>query len=520
MKRKTSRVLTMAIAIIMLVAVISGCGSTNSDNSTGTQVTAAQTSAASGSGTVEKAAANLDTSKQVELVVYELGDKFAGQDEVDDNFNKIALEKLNCTLKVNWIPWADFGNKYQLLFSSGEQFDMAYSGGWLNYSTLARKGAFMNLDELWPQYAPDNYAMQTETAKDQAKVDGHIYCIPRLYSSNSAYGISYRTDLTEKLNWNGKLDTFDDMAVYLQLIKDNCPTVEPLGVPGGSQMDDLFMYNNGIYPISGTINDFLFIDPSQDKPQLFTYYEYDKTKNFLDMMNDWNAKGFFSKSALSDTDTGKLTEGKSAVAIHNLSTHIGLCTQYPKFKFKYTNFVKDVSFLPYTQDVLVISKTSQNPERALALYNYMTTDEKPLRAFLYGIEGKSYTIHDNNQVEMLNTDKYAQSDLWSIKTKKFLLQDFGTPEDAIKLDDSITSSVVEGKGTQKYRSFVPDFTSVETELSACQNAQQQYWYPLELGYTDKVKGLQEYKEKMEAAGIDRIRKAIQEQLDNYVAGLK
>ena len=35
------------------------------------------------------------------------------------NYNKVFEEKLNCTLKVNWIGWAEYKNKYPLLFSSG-----------------------------------------------------------------------------------------------------------------------------------------------------------------------------------------------------------------------------------------------------------------------------------------------------------------------------------------------------------------------------------------------------------------
>ena len=58
----------------------------------------------------------------------------------------------------------DYANKYPLLFSSGEKCDLAYTATWLGFSNYASKGAFMNLDELWPTYAPNNYALQSETA--------------------------------------------------------------------------------------------------------------------------------------------------------------------------------------------------------------------------------------------------------------------------------------------------------------------------------------------------------------------
>ena len=43
---------------------------------------------------------DIDTSKEVEVVMYVLGDRPAGQDIVDENINRILKEKLNCTLKI------------------------------------------------------------------------------------------------------------------------------------------------------------------------------------------------------------------------------------------------------------------------------------------------------------------------------------------------------------------------------------------------------------------------------------
>ena len=210
--------------------------------------------------------------------MYVVSNEPAKQQELTDNMNKIFKEKLNCTLKINYIGWAEYPNKYPLLFSSGEAFDMAYAATWLNFSALAQKGAFMNLDELWPTYAPDNFAMQSETAKQQATIDGHYYCVPTLLATYSAYGPMWRTDILDGTDWDGKMESFEDMEKYMDLVKANRPEFEPYDVcSSGSEMDDLYMYNNGMYAIKGSTNDFLFIDPMEENPKLFTYYEYDKT---------------------------------------------------------------------------------------------------------------------------------------------------------------------------------------------------------------------------------------------------
>lgn len=76
------------------------------------------------------------------------------------------------------------------------------------------------------------------------------------------------------------------------------------------------------------------------------------------------------------------------------------------------------------------------------------------------------------------------------------------------------------QGNEKFTGFVLDTSSFETQLAACNNVQQQYWWPLELGYTDAESGLADYQSQMEAAGIEAMKEAAQKQLDAYVASLK
>ncbi len=505
--RKRRRLLSMLLVLAMLSLTLSGCGrKSNEDTNTGSQ-----TSETGG----------LDTSEEVELVMYVVSNEPTGQDAVNENFNKILKEKLNATLKINWIGWAEYANRYPLLFSSGEVFDMAYCASWLNFSSLAKRGAFMELDDLWPTYAPDNYAMQSDTAKQQATVDGSYYCVPTLLATYSAYGPIYRTDITEDSGWDGEMKTFEDMEEYLDIVAASGTGIEPLDIySAGSEVDDVWMYYNGQYAIKGSTNDFLFIDPSEENPKLYTYYEYDKINEFLEMMTRWNEKGFFSKSALADTDSDKVRNGKAALRVHNVDTYQTYAIEHPEYKFKYSNFVSDVSNMSFTQDAMVISSTSKNPERALAFWNLLTTDQEVYDAFFYGILGESYELNAKGQFTILDPDKYATSAMWAARTTKLNRDQAGTPEDVSEYKKEWDAYIQDGAGSQKYRSFVIDTSSIETEYAACQSVHQQYWWPLELGYTDAEKGLAEYKENMEAAGIEKVREVIQGQLEAYLAGIE
>ncbi|GHV71521.1 putative ABC transporter substrate binding lipoprotein [Spirochaetia bacterium] len=500
MKKK----IALGAGILILILGMTACGNKGS-----------QGSSAGGS----------DTSKRVELVMWFIGDEPPKQAELMENLNKILIEKINATLKINWLSWADFGNnKYPLLFSSGEAFDMAYTATWLNFSALAQRGAFKDLDELFPKYAPKNYARQSKTALFQATVNGHIYAVPTLQATYSAYGAIYRTDLAIPYGWDGKMESFADIEKYFAIVKANNPGIEPFDTYNeGSPMDDVFMYSNGMYATRGSSNDFLFIDPFQPNPKIVTYYEYEKIPEFLSMMDRWNKAGYFPKSVLSDTDADKLRNGKAALRVHNIDAYEGNYRDGQRdgkdWQIRWFNMVKDVSNMAFTQDALAISNTAKNPERALMLWDLITNDEQVFRAFFYGIEGKSYEIIRENGVEYIegiNTTDYAFSNCWAARTNEFALPATGAPADLKGYKASYDAYIKDGVGSQKFRSFTADITSIETEYSACQNVQRQYWFPLELAYVDVKAGLKEYEEKMKAAGIEKVRQTIQAQLDAYI----
>jgi putative aldouronate transport system substrate-binding protein len=385
----------------------------------------------------------------------------------------------------------------------------------------------MAIEQLAPKYAPKLYARQTESAIKQASVGGHLYGLPSLWPTFSAYGPVYRTDVVKGSNWNGKMENLADLEAYLAAVKATTPSIEPYFVSSaGSEMDDVFLYTNGIFPIKGATGDFLFIDPKQPNPKLFTYYEYNKTPEFLQMMLRWNNAGYYPKSGLADTDGEKVRNGKAAVRCHNIDTFESWSREHPEWEFKWANFVTDVSNMSWTQDTCVVASSSRNADRALDLYDLIMSDEQVYRAFVYGIEGTTYRIHNvsgQNQVEYIAPavpELFDQSRMWCARTPEFYLPVFGSPPECAPLRRGFQAAIKEGVGAQKFRPFVPDFSSVEAENAACINAHMQYWWPLELAYVDINAGLREYEAAMKAAGIDRVRAVLQAQLDTYIRDYK
>ena len=501
------RLVALLLTSVMAVSLVTGCGAGKAQ---------AEGKAAAGSSAVD-ASKELDTSKEVELTMYVISDRPAGQDLVDENLNRLLKEKLNCTLKINWIGWAEYQNKYPMLYSSGEQFDLAYCANWLNFANLARRGAFMQLDDALEKYAPDNYALQSKSALEQATIDGHIYAVPTLLPTYITYGPVYRGDIAKEAGIEGDIDTWDEIETYGDYIKANHPEMEVVDIfQGNTELSLQWERMQGNYEIDSG-NRYIFFDPSEEHPKVFAMYDDPTFPEFLDKMKAWSDKGFWSKSALSDTDSTKLQNGKAALKFHNIDTWAGVTVNHPEWDFKYGVMTKDIAHLPYTQDSMVIPTTAQNPERALAFWNLVTTDQEVYDAFFYGVLGTSYELNDEGQFTILDPDLYATNAMWAARTFDLNRNQAGVPESYDTVRKEWEDTIKEGKGTERFTGFVFDTTNVTTEIANCQNARQQYGWPLELGYTDPVSGLEEYKTQMKNAGIDKVKEEAQRQLDEYLA---
>ena len=155
----------------------------------------------------------------------------------------------------------------------------------------------------------------------------------------------------------------------------------------------------------------------------------------------------------------------------------------------------------------------------MALWNLITTDQEVYDAFYYGVLGTSYELDEDGNFSITDSDLYSTNAMWAARTSEFNRYQAGSPDDVADMKEEFEESIEADDSAEKYAAFVIDTTEIETEYAAVQNVIQQYWKPLELGYTDMESGLAEFQEKMEAAGIDTILEVVQEQLDEYVAGL-
>ena len=235
---RKSAALLLAAGMLTLTA----CGGNHAETgNTGEQTTSVKNGETKGS----------DIGERVDLVMYLLGPRPARYDTVLEKFNELALKDLNCTLTVNFIEYGDMATKYPLIFSSGEEFDLAYGGTWVNFANLAQKGAFMPLEDLLPKYCAESLKLEPEEALAQATINGHLYAYPTNFYTYSAYGVTVRGDMMEKYGFD-EIKDIDQYMEYLEAVNAGETQFSNLAAIGQDHgLTEIYSEYKGRHPVNG-----------------------------------------------------------------------------------------------------------------------------------------------------------------------------------------------------------------------------------------------------------------------------
>ena len=137
-------------AMMLMTLLLSGCGDSSESSK-----------ASTGSATTGDAAnvdpnnpyANLDTSEEVNLIMYSVADEPLDMDEILEMANERIKSALNATLELYFIPSAEYSVKYPLVLAGGDQVDLIYTANFRDYRNNVEKSSFL---ELTPEFLQTN----------------------------------------------------------------------------------------------------------------------------------------------------------------------------------------------------------------------------------------------------------------------------------------------------------------------------------------------------------------------------
>jgi putative aldouronate transport system substrate-binding protein len=537
---KMKKLVSVVLIAAMVCMSLAGCGKSNdnsSKSSGSTDGSASSTDFKGPSGNTPVVNGVPDTSKFVKVKMLVLGDPPAGgaDKRMLEELNKELKERVNAELDIQWIEWNNYETKYQMELVSGDDVDLIFtSSTWLNLWDNAQKGAFMDMKDMIPYYAPNLWADTTQDEWAGCTYNGQVVALPEhRHWQLSTPLFAYRADWAKEFGID-KIDSEDTLEEYCKDILANKPGVIPYNVGGSATSSELYamwLRQDTDYVLGpGSVGMACpTANISIDNPwELGSPVFDDKFVDFAKKMKEWGDLGFWPKDVMAatvDTKTAFLS-GQSGLYQMNVSSYYplfeDLAKQDPNAELGAFFFDEKRGYCvtdPMTQDSCSIMTNAKNPERALMIYDLFQYDPDIYHLTQYGLEGQQYVINkDGYREEPQGYDQNKDSyywDMWSTRNDKLELPQFNPFQDKI---DAVNALIKPWTKTDPWKSFVVDNSNLNAEVTAIDGAGTSWLPAIQFGKAgDPVEAVNKYRDALKAAGIDNYIQQVNQQMKDYLS---
>ena len=517
------RIIAFLLVLVMTMGMLVACG--NNAPAEDNKTPAAESQAPAADAKIKN---GVDISETVNLTMYLYGSAGVANQDILDALNEILLKEINATLEIKYIDWGDIATKYPLMWASGEEFDMSYVASNTNtpYALLVNQECLVDITDMLDTVAPTLKAELDQVAWDSMNVNGRIYGVPSTYSEFTAYGFITRGDLLAKYGIDA-INSVEDMEKYMDAaVADG---MIPLNGDSGLANDlyRMFVALNGKWvDAPGVPNSENYLVADYDNAGEVIHPAFtDEFEQFAIMMHEWQEKGYWSKDILASAqgDKDNFINGLSAAFITHQPDWTGAYGEYvEKLPDAHTEFycfpeaTGKIVRKAGVENATGISTTSKNPERSLMMIEMLMTNEECYNLFQFGILGRQYEIVDGK----IATPAAFNSEVdgggfcgWVLRTDKFSIPYTSEDPRRYSLNDEWKEVAIDNP----YVGFAFDSSAVSVELSAVANVNSQLGMQILLGKTaDPVAAVAEYRQQLEAAGINAIIDAVKVQYDAFV----
>lgn len=431
--------------------------------------------------------------------------------EVNDYINTITKEKINVEVKLKPIAINNYETTMSVKINAADTFDICFTSEWCNsYIQNAKKGAFLALDDLLEQYAPDILESVPAELWDIAKVNGKIYGTVNQQILPRQSAVVVRKDMADAFGLKTEsIKDLESLTPYLEYCKQNAKADQIAGVFDMTCISAYFGWDDfGRYDIPGVIKN------TDSGLKVYNQFESAEFQSLMKLGKSWYEKGYYGKDILTAQPNYKtmclkfeptykpgLEAEEAMIAGHELiAIPFGEPTMYTSWNLS---------------SLSAVSATSKNPEKSLEFLDLLYSDEKLFNTLIYGIENKHYKKVSSNRVELIPDSGYILSSGWEFGNQ---FNQWLTPTQADDIWEQ-TKQINNSANKSTAYGFVFDQTNVRTEIANCKAVYDEYWMALLLGLfgEDTQTEYQNFLTKLKDAGGDKIIAEKQRQINEWKA---
>lgn len=472
-------------------------------------------------GCTDKADKQGDGSGDVPtLTWYVPGDPQNDIAEINAAASKITREKIGADIELKFIDTGAYKERMSMNMASSTEFDLCFIGYLYPYSDAVDMGGLLEIGDLLEKYAPELLKSMPSYFLEAATTENGIYAVPNQQITGFGTGVYIRKDLAEKYNVDtSKINNFEDLEPFAQLIKDN----EPELVPSVKLTSASFIEKDGM---DSKITSMAISSPTVwwdvEKEKAIPLYEMPGIKESVKKVNEWYKKGYIRQDVAINSDSGLgdsysragryaiVTETNKPGVLSDIKTMTG---------YEYVEAFTTPPVMAYNSPLsttIAVSRTSKHPEEAVKFINLVNTDKELYNIFCFGIEGKHYTC-ENNRVYQKENSGYAPSADWKFGNQFNAMLKEGQNDDDWEKTVELNNMAVKAP-------FMGIFFNTEdilTELAQISKVNEQYVTALmDTGVQDPDTYWDEYISAMKKAGIDKVIDHYQTQINDFMKNKK
>ena len=495
--------------------------------------------------------ADVDTSEHVVINYMTPGDAPTNDatQKMLDELNEILTEKVNAELQIYYIGWTDCLSNYNLTLArmDGSVDLVGTATDWLDAWPNAdfdrelawpnaKNGAFLELDEeMLAKYAPVTYETVPQEDWDLCKYNDNIYLMPEdNYAQWTNHGFAYRLDFAKLAGLENGVHSWEDMTTYFKYV---CEHKDELGIVTPWDSDGT-AYATMAGGWVSSHSDFVAIDGlaaaalwGGTKDDLYTivspfYTDADMMVEFAKTMKEWDEMGVWKTDVLNNTSADNREDfklGKTAAEQHHTQTWTDLVSKTPENVpgaevgfFWFGEEEKNVTALNITHGAMAVSYGSENPERALMVYDLLRNDAECYDLINYGQKGVQWDVNDEG---LRTVPESYNSDTESITTnfwwgRNDLLEIRDATKDWDKID-VMYKELEDASIGYPYGKFVANVDDIQSYINNIGEVNTNYMKQIASGkYTGTAEEIvAEYQQALKDAGMDIVIEELQKQLN-------
>lgn len=444
------------------------------------------------------------------------------EERIEQKINEILEPELNANLDIVVLPWASATQQLQLMLAGDEKIDVFYTNA-TNAVQYMHSGQIQDMSALIDTYGTNLKEIYGEEVLKSNSIDGFVYGVPNQIERGSIPAIFMRKDIVEK---------YDIDTSTIKEPKDLEAVFETVQA-GEPDMTMLFSINEGDTPLTrlfggDSLSDSNMLGVLMDQENSTTIeniFASDWFKDTTTMLYDWYQKGYISQDAGTNTENWRTVCKAGNLFSLFFAYHPGTPVEFESstgYEFEIIPFrdypIKNCQ--TYNGIIFSIAQNSENPEKAMEVLDYIYGSAEVMNLLNWGEEGVDYVVEDAendiiNYPEGVTADNvgYSLNLGWELPNQfiahKWTGSDPQLWDKMQEFNDSAKESTAMG--------FMFDNTEYESEIAALANVVKQYAGTLYSGSGDPETLIPQFLDALDAAGINDVIAAKQEQFDAWLA---